>query len=204
MSENVQSQRVYPWSTPFTLIRAAPVILLCLSLSACPQPSDPKTEMSSIGSDAASPGARSAGLLSLNNLLGRWVLITVNGSPVVMEGDEELEVWIEFAPPCYETGDGHCNEEFDGGWEPSEQRRNRLSLRGYSGCNWFGTEVMVEGGRLVAKPVTSTQRGCGVSGSQETKIQKLLSEKPSLFVQDEKLEVVSVGGDQIVAVLSFP
>lgn len=203
MSEKVQSQRVDHRSTPFTLIYTALVILAYLSLSACQQQSDLEMEKSSIDS-SISPRTGSASVLLLDSLLRRWVLVTVHGSPVVVDDDGEHEAWIEFGPPCYETGDGHCNEAFDGGWEPSEQRRGRLSLRGFSGCNWFGSEAILEGEHLVAKLVISTERGCGNAGSQEARIQKLLSEKPSLFIQDDKLEIANVMGDRIVAVLSLP
>lgn len=186
-----------------TVIRALVVTFIAIFMLACRQGSAPETDNNVITS-SANPVLGSANDLSVDHLIGRWVLTTFNGMPLLIAEGNEPEAWIEFGRPCYEVGDGHCNQTFDGGWEPLEPRRGRLSLRGYSGCNWFGGEAKLVGQRLVAKPITSTERACEHSNTQEVRIQMLLSEESVLIVSDEMLEISSTLGDRLVAIPVAP
>lgn len=145
-----------------------------------------------------------ATLPTLDKLFGRWVLSTLNDSAVIAAGDEEANAYIEFGPPCYETGDGHCNEVFDGGPNLSERREGRLSLRGYSGCNWFGGEALLEGRHLITRDLISTERECENVMPQEISLQRILSDRPLLFIDNASLTISSETGDRIRAVSSTP
>jgi len=147
-----------------------------------------------------SPLVQEVHVLSQDEIFGKWTLITLDGSEIsIVNGDESL-TYLEFGPPCYETSSGHCNDAFDGGWEPSAKHNGRLSIRGYTGCNWFGSEAILNGAGLDSKPVTATQRGCGNMGSQETQILSILSGKSVLAIQDGTMSISDEEGGNIGAV----
>lgn len=158
---------------------------MCLiTLLACQQESG-----LTLSNSVESPLVQEVPALSQDEILGKWTLITLNSSAIPnVYGDEAL-AYLEFRLPCYEIGDGHCNDAFDGGWEPSEKHNGRLSTRGYTGCNWFASEAILNGASLDSKPVVATQRGCGNMGSQETQILSILSGKSVLVIQDGAMTI---------------
>lgn len=188
-------------SVRFIVLSAIKIGLVVLTMQAC-QPNT-ETEMTQENFDLqnSSPQKRAAASQSLDQIFGRWAFVSLNGAPVIVaeDGGKEEETYVEFTSPCYEVGDGHCNEALDGSWEPSENRFGRLGLKGYSGCNWFGSEAILEGGSLISKAVMSTQRLCSDVMPQEIRIQKILSETPSINFRAGALEFTSAVGDSLVA-----
>lgn len=185
------------------MIRLHWITFCLIMLTACQQESDPTLPTPVIDPNKY-PTVETIPTVSLDRIFGRWTLSTLNGSAFQVADEDEPQAYIEFGPPCYDVGDGHCNDAFDGGWEPSEQREDRLSVRGYTGCNWFGSEAILSGSDLISKPVIATQRGCGNIGPQEAQLLTILSEKPMLSTGDGALLISSHAGSQIHTVVSLP
>ncbi len=154
------------------------------------------------GPDVHIPNApntpQSEATVSLDQVLGEWSLVSINGSAAVRaEGlDQDQYVGFEIGQPCYELGETFCNPD-NLGWDPAAPQQGRFSFQGFSGCNGFGAEARLVDGRSDSKPILSTQMACPKVSEQESHLFRVLSSQAKLTLKGDRLFVGSPDGDQL-------
>lgn len=168
-------------------------LIVLLATVACGKSDEPDKQLTDLVNND-----QRATAVSLNQMLGGWSLVSIDGVPTVRE--EELDdgryVGFEVGLPCYELGDYHCNPE-DDGWDPLIPQAGRFSIRGFSGCNGFGAESRLIDGVSESKPILSTQIGCPKVSTQENRLFTILSSKAQVTLKADRLFIQSFDGGKL-------